>query len=127
MALLYDILKDYLSFVNEMGVTHRTQARSISSVRSFFKFLVYDGILEANPSKLLEAPKVGRKLTALKSAPPVTKWDAKEWRKVWGDTGFWIFARSARCLMMLNTITRDREVPLLFRNNTSSYPFCMSR
>ncbi len=51
--------------------------------------------------------------TALKSAPPVTKWDAKEWRKVWGDTGFWIFARSARCLMMLNTITRDREVPLL--------------
>ena len=61
----YDILKDYLSFVNEMGVTHRTQARSISSVRSFFKFLVYDGILEANPSKLLEAPKVGRKLPSI--------------------------------------------------------------
>lgn len=61
----YDVLKDYLGFVNEMGVTNRTQARSISSVRSFFKFLVYDGILEINPTKLLEAPKVGRKLPSI--------------------------------------------------------------
>ncbi len=61
----YDILKDYLGFVNEMGVTHRTQARSISSVRSFFKFLVYDGVLETNPTKLLEAPKIGRKLPSI--------------------------------------------------------------
>lgn len=61
----YEVLKDYLSFVNEMGVTNRTQARSISSVRSFFKFLVYDGVLETNPTKLLEAPKVGRKLPSI--------------------------------------------------------------
>lgn len=61
----YDILKDYLNFVNDMGVTHRTQARSISSVRSFFKFLVYDGVLENNPTKLLETPKIGRKLPSI--------------------------------------------------------------
>lgn len=61
----YDILKEYLTFVNEMGVTNRTQARSISSVRSFFKFLVYDGVLETNPTKLLEAPKIGRKLPSI--------------------------------------------------------------
>ncbi|WP_251622452.1 site-specific tyrosine recombinase XerD [Odoribacter lunatus] len=61
----YDLLKDYLSFVSDMGVTHRTQARSISSIRSFFKFLVYDGILENNPTKLLEAPKIGRKLPSV--------------------------------------------------------------
>lgn len=61
----YDILKDYLNFVNEMGVTNRTQARSISSVRSFFKFLVYDGVLENNPTRMLEAPKIGRKLPSV--------------------------------------------------------------
>ncbi|MDE5611373.1 MAG: site-specific tyrosine recombinase XerD [Odoribacter sp.] len=58
----YDILKDYLVFVSEIGVTNRTQARCISSIRSFFKFLVFDGKLENNPTRLLEAPKIGRKL-----------------------------------------------------------------
>ncbi len=58
----YDILKDYLVHVSEVGVTNRTQARCISSIRSFFKFLVFDGQLENNPTRLLEAPKIGRKL-----------------------------------------------------------------
>ena len=58
----YEILKDYLVYVGEVGVTNRTQARCISSIRSFFKFLVFDGKLENNPTRLLEAPKIGRKL-----------------------------------------------------------------
>lgn len=61
----FDMLRGYLDFVTDMGVTNRTQARSISSIRSFFKFLVYDGILQVNPTKLLEAPKVGRKLPSI--------------------------------------------------------------
>ena len=61
----YDILKGYLLYINDMGVTNRTQARSISSIRSFFKFMVYDGVLESNPTKLLEAPKIGRKLPSI--------------------------------------------------------------
>lgn len=58
----YEVLKDYLIFVSDEGVTNRTQARCISSIRSFFKFLVFDGKLENNPTRLLEAPKIGRKL-----------------------------------------------------------------
>ena len=58
----YDMLKDYLLYVGEVGVTNRTQARCISSIRSFFKFLVLDGQLEVNPTLLLETPKIGRKL-----------------------------------------------------------------
>lgn len=58
----YEVLKDYLIYVSEVGVTNRTQARCISSIRSFFKFLVFDGRLENNPTRLLEAPKIGRKL-----------------------------------------------------------------
>ena len=37
-AISYDHLKDYLMFINEVGVTNRTQARCISSIRSFYKF-----------------------------------------------------------------------------------------
>lgn len=58
----YEVLKNYLVYVSEVGVTSRTQARCISSIRSFFKFLVFDGKLENNPTRLLEAPKIGRKL-----------------------------------------------------------------
>ena len=58
----YDILKQYLSFINEQKATSRTQAREISSLRSFFKYLVFDGELESNPTQILETPKIGRKL-----------------------------------------------------------------
>lgn len=61
-GVTYEILKDYLIYVGEIGVSNRTQARCISSIRSFFKFLVFDGKLENNPTKSLEAPKIGRKL-----------------------------------------------------------------
>ncbi|MCC8173978.1 MAG: site-specific tyrosine recombinase XerD [Odoribacter sp.] len=61
----YENLKDYIYYVSGMGVTNRTQARSISSVKSFFKFLVYDGVVNTNPTKLLEAPKIGRKLPSI--------------------------------------------------------------
>lgn len=61
-GVTYEILKHYLSFVSEIGVTNRTQARCISSIRSFFKYLVFDGQLPENPTALLEAPKIGRKL-----------------------------------------------------------------
>lgn len=61
-GVTYDILKEYLVYVSDLGVTNRTQARCISSIRSFFKFLVFDGILSENPTELLEAPKIGRKL-----------------------------------------------------------------
>lgn len=61
-GVTYDILKKYLVYVSDLGVTNRTQARCISSIRSFFKFLVFDGLLAENPTKMLEAPKIGRKL-----------------------------------------------------------------
>lgn len=67
----YDILKDYLIYVSEIGVTNRTQARCISSIRSFFKFLVFDGQLENNPTRLLEAPKIGRKLPNILSVEEI--------------------------------------------------------
>lgn len=70
-GVTYDILKSYLIYVSELGVTNRTQARCISSIRSFFKFLVFDGQLAENPTKLLEAPKIGRKLPNILSVEEI--------------------------------------------------------
>lgn len=60
--ITYDILKQYLMHINQTGITKRSQARFVSSFRSFFKFLVYDGQLQNNPTSILELPKIGKKL-----------------------------------------------------------------
>jgi integrase/recombinase XerD len=55
-------LQQFIIWLSELGITARTQARNISALKSFFSFLCYTGILTENPSSLLEAPKLGRKL-----------------------------------------------------------------
>lgn len=42
--------------LHEYGITPRSQARVLSGVRSFFRFLVLDGVVESDPTELLEWP-----------------------------------------------------------------------
>ncbi len=43
-------------------VNARTQARVLSGLRNFFNYLVFEDYREENPTDLIEAPKIGRKL-----------------------------------------------------------------
>ena len=43
-------------------VNPRSQARIISGLRSFFDYLIFEDYRETNPTDLIEAPKIGRKL-----------------------------------------------------------------
>lgn len=55
-------LQDFIEYINELGMSAFSQARIISGLKSFYKFLLYEGELDADPTELLEAPKLGRKL-----------------------------------------------------------------
>ncbi len=55
-------LKDFVAWLNDSGTSPRTQARVISGIKAYFKYLLLEGIIDKNPTGLLEAPKVGRKL-----------------------------------------------------------------
>lgn len=55
-------LQQFLKWVNELGMTATSQARIISGVRSFYKYCLMEQIVAADPSALLEAPKLMRKL-----------------------------------------------------------------
>lgn len=55
-------LRSFIEYINDRGVSPRTQARTISGVKSFFKYLLLEGKINSDPTSLLEAPKVGRKL-----------------------------------------------------------------
>lgn len=55
-------LKDFLAWVNELGMIPPTQARVLSGLKAFFKFLILENKIETDPSALLESPKTTRKL-----------------------------------------------------------------
>lgn len=64
-------LKEMLEWVNSRGISPRTQARIISGVKSFYKFLLIEEKVEKDPTALLDAPKVGRKLPEVLSVEEI--------------------------------------------------------
>ncbi|HPS62177.1 MAG TPA: site-specific tyrosine recombinase XerD [Bacteroidales bacterium] len=55
-------LKSFLERVNVEGVKPRTQARVISGLRSFYKYLLLENIAVTDPTELLELPALGLRL-----------------------------------------------------------------
>ena len=58
-------LKDlelFIRWAGELGMTAATQARTISGLKSFFKYCLLEEIITLDPSTLLEAPKLKRSL-----------------------------------------------------------------
>lgn len=58
---LADLVK-FISFINSLGISDRSQARIISGIRAFYRYLIMEDITNEDPSELLEAPKLGRKI-----------------------------------------------------------------
>ncbi len=56
-----DILQ-FLCMLNDMGICARSQARILSGIKSFYKFLIIDEYIKVNPLLNIESPKLGRHL-----------------------------------------------------------------
>jgi integrase/recombinase XerD len=67
----YNQLRDFLVWVNELGISARSQARLISGLHAFFKYLLLEEIITTDPTELLEAPKLGRKLPSVLSVKEI--------------------------------------------------------
>ena len=55
-------LQRFAAGLHDIGIHPRSQARILSGIKSFFRFLIMADYLEADPSELLEGPKIGLKL-----------------------------------------------------------------
>lgn len=51
-----------LASLRDMGIQPRSQARLISGIRAFFKFLRLEGYIDTDPTSLIEFPYLGRTL-----------------------------------------------------------------
>jgi integrase/recombinase XerD len=55
-------LREFIRWVSELGMTATSQARIISGIKAFYKYLIMEDLVQKNPASLLEAPKTSRKL-----------------------------------------------------------------
>jgi integrase/recombinase XerD len=55
-------LQQFLQYVNELGLSAHSQARILSGIKAFYKYLLFEELIENDPTVLLEGPKLGRKL-----------------------------------------------------------------
>lgn len=55
----YENLQEYIYQLSKNKISERSQARGISSIKAFFKFLLEEEYRDDNPSSLLEGPKLG--------------------------------------------------------------------
>ena len=65
-------LEGFLLFLYEMGLNDKSQARIVSGIRAFFKFLLMEDHINNDPSQLLELPKLKRKLPDTLSYEDIT-------------------------------------------------------
>lgn len=53
-------LEAFLEWINGLGLGVRSQARILSGIKTFYKYLLLENVLEDDPTEMLEGPKLGR-------------------------------------------------------------------
>ncbi|WP_259069805.1 site-specific tyrosine recombinase XerD [Mucilaginibacter sp. X4EP1] len=66
-------LRLFIVWINELGMIPSSQARILSGIKSFYKYLLMEDLIKSDPSELLEAPKIQRKLPDTLSYPEINK------------------------------------------------------
>jgi len=57
-----DDLQEMIVGLHEIGISPRSQARIVSGIKSFYRFLSLENYITKDPTELLESPKIGLKL-----------------------------------------------------------------
>lgn len=60
--ITYGDLQQFVAQLRDIGIHPRSQARIISGIKSFYRFLLLDDYITIDPTELLESPKIGLKL-----------------------------------------------------------------
>lgn len=66
-------LEHFAARLHDIGITPRSQARILSGVRSFYKFLLMDRRIDALPTELLPSPKIGEHLPEVLSVEEIDR------------------------------------------------------
>jgi integrase/recombinase XerD len=65
------VIREFLEWINDLGMMPHSQARTLSGIRAFYKFLIMEDMLDADPTDTIEGPKLDRKLPDTLSFPEI--------------------------------------------------------
>jgi integrase/recombinase XerD len=66
-------LRQFIVWASELGMIPSSQARILSGIKSFYKYLLMEDLIKSDPSELLESPKIQRKLPDTLSINDINK------------------------------------------------------
>lgn len=69
-------LQQFLAQLYDLGISPRSQARILSGIRTFYKYLMLDGFVQIDPTELLESPKLGEHIPEVLSVEEVDMLEA---------------------------------------------------
>jgi integrase/recombinase XerD len=67
------MVEEFMASLYDLGVEKTTQARILSGAKSFFNFLLLEGVIESSPAEFIEGPKAGRKLPEVLSTDEIDR------------------------------------------------------
>ena len=70
-------LECFVTSLVELGISARSQARTISGIKSFYKFLILEDAISDDPTELLECPSLGRHLPEVLSIEEIDAIEAQ--------------------------------------------------
>jgi integrase/recombinase XerD len=69
----HELLHLFLVWINELGLSARTQARILSGLKAFYRYLLMDDRIVKDPTALLQGPRLGRKLPEVLSVEEIDR------------------------------------------------------
>lgn len=115
-----DHLQSYIeSKIEKEKITSRTESRTISSIKSFFKFLESDDVIKPNPSLILISPKIRRKIPIILTDKEVENiFKAVEMYKPEGKRNRAIIAVLYNCGLRVSELINLKLTDINFNKNT---------
>ena len=72
-TITLDNLREFINWAINLGMIPSSQARVLSGIKAFYKYLLMEDLIKIDPSELLESPKIQRKLPDTLSYPDINK------------------------------------------------------
>lgn len=66
-------VRTFLDYLSELEISATSQARIVSGLKAFYKFMQIENLMDDNPLELIETPKIGRKLPEVLSIEEIDK------------------------------------------------------
>jgi len=58
----YPLMQEFIAYLHNLGLGDRTQARILSGIRAYYKYLLVENVVDVDPTELIDGPKLSRKI-----------------------------------------------------------------